>query len=91
MIENVFNYKVVGLIRTFPMIGHKLYKNKHEIIMIVKRFRTYVLWGNLSLTLAKVHCSLWKVLLPKELAPFPKENSSLPKEVFCHQGTFFTP
>jgi len=41
------NYKVVTLLKTFPMIGHKhIYINKYEMVVIAKKFGTYVSLGS---------------------------------------------
>jgi topoisomerase IA-like protein len=40
------------------MIGiASLYKNKHKMVMVAKRFGTYVFLGNLGLSLRKDRCS----------------------------------
>jgi hypothetical protein len=40
------------------MIGHaSIYKNKYEMVIVAKRFGTYVFFGNLGLPLMKAHCS----------------------------------
>ncbi len=69
----VFNYKVVTLLETLLMISHKMYKIKHEMIMIAKKFGIYVSPWNLSLSLEKVHCSLKKL-------PFSPRNYHILKE-----------
>jgi hypothetical protein len=52
------------------------------MIVIAKRFGTYVSQWNLGLFLGKVHCSPRKVPFSLgKLGPFPKENSLLYKEV----------
>jgi hypothetical protein len=59
-----FNYKIVTIFEIFP----KIYKNKHEMIIITKRFGSYVSLRNLIFALWKVHCSLRKV-------PFSRVNN----------------
>jgi hypothetical protein len=49
------NYKVVALLKTFPMININSYKNEHEMVLIVKKFKTYVSSKKLSFSLGKVH------------------------------------
>jgi hypothetical protein len=50
--RNAFKYKVVILLETFPMIGCKLIKNEYKIVLIGKRFGTYIFSRNLSLSKA---------------------------------------
>jgi len=50
-----------------------MYKNKHEMIMIPNKFKTYVSPWNLGLFLEKVHCSSRKL-------PFFPSNNHIPEE-----------
>jgi hypothetical protein len=43
-----------------------LYKNKNEMTVIVKRFRTHISLGNLGLSLGKVYCSQGKLAFPQK-------------------------
>jgi len=54
---NAFNYKYVGHLDNFPIIGCKPIQKEHDMFMITKRFETYVSFGNLGSSMGKVHCS----------------------------------
>jgi hypothetical protein len=59
------------------MIGHaSIYKNKYEMVMVAKRFGTYVFLGNLGLSSMKIH------LLIEEVVFFLEEIFLLMKIVF---------
>lgn len=82
------NYKVVTLVKTFPMISNNLYKNKHEMVLIAKKIETYVSLKNLSFSRGKVH-SPWRKChvvwgtwaLPQgKLSLFPKELFLIPRK-----------
>jgi hypothetical protein len=36
------NYKVINIFKIFPTISQSLHKDKYEMIMIAKKFETYV-------------------------------------------------
>ncbi len=57
---NFFNYKIVTLFKIFSNI----YKNKHEMIMIAKRFRSFVSLRNLNLSQEKYIAPQGKCLSP---------------------------
>jgi hypothetical protein len=50
--------------RPFQLQITSLYKNKCEMIMIIKRFETFVSTGNLGLSSKEVHCSSRKLIFP---------------------------
>jgi hypothetical protein len=68
-------FQVVVLFKTFPMIGHKSYKNKYEMTMIAKSCRTYVSLGNLGLSLGEVHCSSGNLTFPQGTTMYLRRRS----------------
>jgi hypothetical protein len=91
------NYKVVTLLKTFPMISNNLYKNEHEMVLIAKKFETYVSLKNLSFSLGNVH-SPWKKCpaawgtwaLPQgKLSLFPQKKNLIPGKFSYSLCKFF--
>jgi hypothetical protein len=73
------NYKLVALYENFSMIVASLYENKHEMTMIVKKFKTYVSPRKLGLSLRKIHYSPGKYIFPRGTIMFPRRrNFQLP-------------
>jgi hypothetical protein len=70
-----FNYKVVAFFETFSNNrSQSLYKNEHEMVIVAKRFGTYVSLRNLGPFGEKVHCSSRKFPFLWGIYIFPRES-----------------
>jgi len=77
-------------LKSFQWKVAKLYKNKHEIFLIAK-FQNICFFDKLGPFPGEHIWFLWEgTLLPRELGPFPKENSLLPRKVVFFIGELFS-